>query len=52
MKQCFEAIAQAGRICVLTGAGVSTLSGIPDFRGKNGFYTKGALLLLGEKTGE
>lgn len=41
MKQCFEAIAQAGRICVLTGAGVSTLSGIPDFRGKNGFYTKG-----------
>jgi NAD-dependent deacetylase len=36
------ALITSARHCVaLTGAGVSTLSGIPDFRGKNGLYTAG-----------
>ncbi len=35
-----EAVAEARRIVVFSGAGISTDSGIPDFRGPNGVWTK------------
>jgi NAD-dependent deacetylase len=35
-----DLVARADRITVLTGAGISTESGIPDFRGPNGIWTK------------
>ena len=44
MKQeyidCFDLFDYAENIVVLTGAGISTLSGIPDYRGKSGLDSK------------
>ncbi len=43
-SRCFEEIGNAKKVTVLTGAGISTLSGIADFRGENGFYSQGDTL--------
>jgi len=40
IDQAAALVDDAQRICVLTGAGISTDSGIPDFRGPNGVWTK------------
>jgi len=40
LEQARELIDAANRIVVLTGAGISTDSGIPDFRGPEGVWTK------------
>ncbi len=37
-KQCAQLIKNAKRIVVLSGAGISTNAGIPDFRGPRGLY--------------
>ncbi len=39
LQQLKEMIGASRSTCIFTGAGVSTLSGIPDFRGKHGLYT-------------
>lgn len=40
IKQCAYFINRSNNIVVLTGAGMSTDSGIPDFRSKTGLYSK------------
>ena len=39
---CRAALARPGRVLALTGAGVSAESGIPTFRGKDGYWTVGS----------
>ncbi|MDR0455414.1 MAG: NAD-dependent deacetylase [Treponema sp.] len=41
-RELFRRIGEARHLVALTGAGVSTLSGIRDFRGKNGLYNDSA----------
>jgi NAD-dependent deacetylase len=36
----FDYVSNAKKIAVITGAGISTNSGIPDFRGPNGLYSQ------------
>lgn len=40
LRRAVELVDSAQRICVLTGAGISTDSGIPDFRGPDGIWTR------------
>jgi NAD-dependent deacetylase len=40
IERALEALADRRRILVYTGAGISTESGIPDFRGPNGLWTR------------
>jgi len=40
MEQVRAWVSEAERVTVLTGAGISTDSGIPDFRGPNGVWTR------------
>ncbi len=42
LDACRAALAHPGQVIVLTGAGVSAESGIPTFRGKEGYWTVGA----------
>ncbi len=42
LATCREGLARDGRVVALTGAGVSAESGIPTFRGKEGYWTVGS----------
>ena len=40
INEAAQLVAEAKQVLVLTGAGISTDSGIPDFRGPDGVWTK------------
>ena len=40
IEQAADLVAKSARIIIFTGAGVSTESGIPDFRGPDGIWSK------------
>lgn len=40
LERATELLGASRGVCVLTGAGISTASGIPDFRGPDGLWTK------------
>lgn len=40
LERAYETLARSTRILVFTGAGLSTESGLPDFRGPDGLWTK------------
>lgn len=48
IAQLADLIRDANRIVVLTGAGISTESGIPDYRGPNGIWAKGKPPTIGD----
>ena len=41
VKKCAKLIEESKFILTLSGAGISTNAGIPDFRGEDGIYTTG-----------
>ena len=42
VSACRQALARSGAVIALTGAGISAESGVPTFRGKDGYWTVGA----------
>ena len=49
-KKIAKAISESGRVTVLTGAGISTESGIPDFRSPGGIWSRfDASIMTGDK---
>jgi NAD-dependent deacetylase len=46
--QLLRMLGDAERVCVLTGAGVSTAAGLPDFRGPAGLWTRSSRVSLAD----
>ncbi len=44
-----RALSTEGRVVVLTGAGISAESGIPTFRGPQGYWTVGSVVYRPEE---
>src|SRR5215216_3384806 len=48
LQQLIELATASNRMVALTGAGVSTESGIPDYRGPNGVWATGKIPTIGD----